>query len=83
VSGFFFQFAQVLRFFSGFESHRHRRCWWWLHSPREAKVSPNNFRFPVDSQIPVHASLLQPPQLQQPLAKEATGKPIELSNIWS
>jgi hypothetical protein len=29
-----------------------------------AKVSLNNFRFPVDSEIPVHASLLQPPQLQ-------------------
>ncbi len=35
ASGFLFQFAQVLRCFSAFESYRHRRCWWWLHSPRE------------------------------------------------
>ncbi len=36
ASGFSFQFGQVLRFFfSGFASHRHRRCWWWLHSPRQ------------------------------------------------
>ncbi|CAK9210343.1 unnamed protein product, partial [Sphagnum jensenii] len=26
---------KLLRFVSGFKSHQHRRCWWWLHSPKE------------------------------------------------
>ncbi|CAK9209285.1 unnamed protein product [Sphagnum troendelagicum] len=26
---------KLLRFVSEFKSHQHRRCWWWLHSPKE------------------------------------------------
>ncbi|KAH8935806.1 hypothetical protein BDL97_17G048800 [Sphagnum fallax] len=26
---------KLLRFVSGFKSHQQRRCWWWLHSPKE------------------------------------------------